>query len=1008
MHYYTNDNKIMFAGNQKLTEYFQMLLFLNESTDDYLYLYDLKEKKIYFTQDITKRYPLPGSVGDGYSMKQWMSIVYGRDAAALNSDMDAIMRGEKTVHNIEYRLMDREGNLIWISCRGKVMFDQDDSPLVLMGRISDSILAGKADPLTGLMNLSKLLETLEQSLEKKETGILLVLGIDNFKHINKKYGRGYGNHVLKRTAALLENCVTDQFLIYRLDSDRFAMNLVGYQQSDVLAIYHDIQLQMFENYTLSAGAVSYPLTKIWDANTLFNYAESSLDRAKKEGKNRLCFFSEKEYEQQLYLIDLTEEMQQSIQKHFSGFSLHFQPQVAAHSYEITGAEALLRYYSPYHGSVSPTVFINILEQNGMIIPVGEWVLKEAITQCKKWRAHHPKFRMSINLSYLQLQQENFSDTVFSLLEQADLPGEAITLELTESMQLQNYRRFNQLFYQWEQRGIQISIDDFGTGYSSLSYLKSLAIDEIKIDRCFVSRIHMSAYNYHLLHNMLELARTAQIRVCCEGVETLAELQTLEQLYPDILQGFYFSKPLPADQFEKQYILSQQAVENWKTTIQNQITYVQVPAYLIDSNENYKTVLDQMDEIVYICDVESYELYYLNLSGKRLTGVNDYEGQKCYEVLQGNNAPCAFCINQKLQRNAFHVSHFENTYLNKRFLLKDKLITWNGKTARLEIAFDANKLNTLVDGIEEALHIEQNVVQVLTNLNDMQTTLQGTQELLKIVGEFYKADRSYIFLYSQEDQCWCNLYEWCEHQIESQQIHLLSVPNEVLQIWFDSFTQGNIIIVKDTEQYKTEAPECWKFLDMQNIHRLIIAPLINEGTIFGFIGVDNPKYLPYDQRFLEKLLPFVTTLFVRNHVLDFKDELIAKMTSVLQEENILKATMMGLWIIEIDTNANCSRMIVDKSMNDILGVESSLSSEDYYQHWYSNILPACYPYVNEAVQRLMNTNEIVEVQYPWNHPTRGEVTVRCVGICSKLENGIYTLKGYHCIVNDLVQTCFKTD
>lgn len=185
----------------------------------------------------------------------------------------------------------------------------------------------------------------------------------------------------------------------------------------------------------------------------------------------------------------------------------------------------------------------------MIVQVGKWVLKEAIAQCAKWRRYNPEFRMSINLSYIQLQQPDLSQYIYDLLEQEGIPGEAIILELTESMQLQDYTKYNQLFYQWGKRGIQISMDDFGTGYSSLSYLKSLAIDEIKIDRCFVSRINMSAYNYRLLRNILELARSAQIRVVCEGVETPEELQTLAELAPEVLQGFYFSKPIEEELFE---------------------------------------------------------------------------------------------------------------------------------------------------------------------------------------------------------------------------------------------------------------------------------------------------------------------------------------------------------------------------------------------------------------------------------------------------------------------------
>ena len=278
----------------------------------------------------------------------------------------------------------------------------------------------------------------------------------------------------------------------------------------------------------------------------------------------------------------------------------------------------------------------------MIVQVGKWVLKEAIAQCAKWRRYNPEFRMSINLSYIQLQQPDLSQYIYDLLEQEGIPGEAIILELTESMQLQDYTKYNQLFYQWGKRGIQISMDDFGTGYSSLSYLKSLAIDEIKIDRCFVSRINMSAYNYRLLRNIFELARSAQIRVVCEGVETPEELQTLAELAPEVLQGFYFSKPIEEELFEKQYIFGHVEEERWQEDCGNSTVI------LPDAGDgtDYKAILDQLEEMVYVLDVESYELYYMNSAGQRISGVSDYAGKKCYQVLEGREEPCPDCNTAK--------------------------------------------------------------------------------------------------------------------------------------------------------------------------------------------------------------------------------------------------------------------------------------------------------------------------------------------------------------------------
>ena len=165
---------------------------------------------------------------------------------------------------------------------------------------------------------------------------------------------------------------------------------------------------------------------------------------------------------------------------------------------------------------------------------------------------YPKMHISVNLSYVQLRQPDITWQVLYLLEQSGLPGEALTCEVTESMQLQYYQHLNQIFYRWKQAGIEISVDDFGTGYSSLGYLKNLEIDEIEIDRSFVRGIQNSAYNYRLLNNMIGLAHSSLIRVCCEGTETPEELTTLLGLGPDLLQGFLFGKPLSAREFERTY------------------------------------------------------------------------------------------------------------------------------------------------------------------------------------------------------------------------------------------------------------------------------------------------------------------------------------------------------------------------------------------------------------------------------------------------------------------------
>lgn len=992
----------LFKGKKGFAECYQTLQLLSESTDDYLFLADLKEGKFYFaSNDISKRYALRMDENNSCSINDWKDIVYGRDLNQWVNDMESICSGKSLIHDLEYRLVDRNSNLVWISCRGKAELDETGIPYVMVGRTSDTVLLGKTDSLTGLFNSTKLMEHLDEMLNSRKEGVLLVLGVDNFKNINTKYGRGHGNFILKRIAALLENSIDENIKIYRLDGDRFAVNFVGYDMEAVREVYQNIQMKMMENCTFSAGAVCYPMSGIKDANTLFNYAESSLDRAKKSGKNRLILFSAEDYEKQLSVIDLTEEIRKSIRNQCDGFYLLFQPQIGMSNYEVVGAEALLRFRSKYHGVVSPNLFIGILEQSGMIVQVGKWVLKEAIAQCAKWRRYNPEFRMSINLSYIQLQQPDLSQYIYDLLEQEGIPGEAIILELTESMQLQDYTKYNQLFYQWGKRGIQISMDDFGTGYSSLSYLKSLAIDEIKIDRCFVSRINMSAYNYRLLRNIFELARSAQIRVVCEGVETPEELQTLAELAPEVLQGFYFSKPIEEELFEKQYIFGHVEEERWQEDCGNSTVILPEAG----DGTDYKAILDQLEEMVYVLDVESYELYYMNSAGQRISGVSDYAGKKCYQVLEGREEPCPDCNTAKLKHKKFLSRYANNEFLGTQMLMKDKLVNWGNKAARLQIGIDMNTINISVSRLEEQLEVEKGIVKALEEAKEKENEADIISELLHHTGEFYQADRSYIFLYSKEADSWSNVCEWCENEIQSQQLYLASVPGDWVKLVIGSLKEDRPVIIKDVDMYRESAPDLWKILVHQEIRRLMLLPLLNEGHLFGFIGVDNPKYRPNDKTFLARIRPFISNILIRDGMMDVKSEMIARMTGMLKEENILQSVKLGLWTLELDTVNGKNRLYVDKSMRSILGIDDIMNSEEYFRFWYDNISDGYYDYVQNALHDIITTEKIIEMEYTWNHPERGKVTVRCVGVLGHQENGVYTLKGYHRINNDMIRKKF---
>lgn len=538
---------------QEIKNYLDMLQFLNEGTDDCFFICDIAAGRVHLAGDVHKKYPLPFHGEEGNTLQECKQIVYVRDSKFFEKQLDLIYDGKTEICNMEYRVIDKKGKKEWINCRGKTRFDENGHPQWTVGRISSSILLGKVDAVTGLFNADKFMEDMHMCRKQVGTGYLLVLGIDNFKHINIKHGRSFGNHILKRVSESLEELVNPQLNVYRLDGDRFAVMLPRASQEAVEKLYADVQKKLKGYCTVSAGSAFCAPDCPEDCGMIFQYAEDALDRAKKGGKNVLVFFSPEHYQKRLETITLQEEINRGINKNCKGFYLYFQPLICRKDFHVCGCEALLRYESATHGKMNPIEFIPLLEQTELICPVGEWVLKNALKQCREWRKWLPELHINVNISYVQLREKGICEKILKILEESGLPGDALTLEITESMQLQDYQYFNKMFSQWKEAGIKIAIDDFGTGYSSLGYLKSIEIDEVKIDRCFVTNIQNSAYNYKLLANMIELAHTANIKVCCEGVETEEEMSALKELGPDMFQGYLFSRPCDKETFEGMFI-----------------------------------------------------------------------------------------------------------------------------------------------------------------------------------------------------------------------------------------------------------------------------------------------------------------------------------------------------------------------------------------------------------------------------------------------------------------------
>lgn len=524
---------------------------INQTTDDYLFVWDIKADTRWFFGDIDAHYDIRTNGSDTNSTPEMLRIIHPADRATVLASLNEIAQGKKDTHNMDYRWINREGQKVWINCHGTVIRDNQGSPHLMIGRVSEENLRHLYNPLTSLWNKVKLRTDLKEKLPAGK-GYLLLLDIDGLSAINLSHGREYGDSLLKEIAELCDD-LKDCSGAYHVDHNNFALIVDVDSEQQVRRIFDAVNDAMQGKCTFTASAVPINKSLFLDESQLLDSINMTLKKAKSISSNRIGFFSAEDLSEKISSLALLEELKQSVENDCEGFELYYQPQVRSGNYALYGVEALLRYNSPTRGKVFPDEFIPILEQSRLIRDVGMWVLSQAATQCKKWREFLPELRISVNFSALQFEEVHLVERIIRTLKKVGLESNALTIEITESMELHNSDLLINTMQALRAFGINFAIDDFGTGYSNLGYLKQLNVDEIKIDRVFVSGIEANTYNHTLVSNVLDFAKDNHIRTCCEGVESARELAILELLLPDVIQGYLFDRPNTAQNIEKTYI-----------------------------------------------------------------------------------------------------------------------------------------------------------------------------------------------------------------------------------------------------------------------------------------------------------------------------------------------------------------------------------------------------------------------------------------------------------------------
>ncbi len=540
---------------------------LNPCMNDYLYVFDLKEDYYVISKHATERFMLPSDKFYN-ATKKHEDFVYPEDISMLCKEIKLIKEGKKKFHDMKYRWLDKHNNPVWINCRGSVLFDENTQPHYLVGCINEIGVKPEADNVSGLLGEYVLDRYIKDTCtDNIPDGFIIRMSIDNFSTINADFGMSYGDFILKRTAECILESIKPTQKLFKAGSDEFIIvDFNGSSINEAVDIYKQCKKHInnfIENnryntiYTLSAGIINTRDITLEEENYV-KLSEFALKTAKDNGRNNYYIYSKTDYDSYKRKLYISKALHNAVNEDFKGFQVFYQPVVDASTYMLIGAEALMRFSIKKEGVdeceyISPVEFIPVLEETGLIIPAGRWILEQSAKQCSIWNEHVKDFRVNINVSYIQVMKSDVFSDIMSVIDKYSLQPSCIGIELTESGYLDSSTHFNHLWRKLKDNGVYVILDDFGTGYSNLHCLSDLKPNYIKIDRTFTLKALKNKYDYKLMTYIIDMAHSLGLKLCIEGVETSDDLRQLRQSGVDYIQGYLFGKPYPAVEFEKRYV-----------------------------------------------------------------------------------------------------------------------------------------------------------------------------------------------------------------------------------------------------------------------------------------------------------------------------------------------------------------------------------------------------------------------------------------------------------------------
>lgn len=544
-----------------------------EGAADCIYQLDIVKNVCIFSPKALEVLPIEETVVPD-AVSKFLSFVVPTDRKIYLDSLTPLINGTSDYHRAKYRVYGRNGEIKWILSQGKCLRDENGKLLMLAGsmvditeqqnRVAEMNQMLYMDSLTGLKNRLCFEKDLEEHLKKRDAkGSLIYINIRKFKLFNEMFGRSFADMVLKEFADRLKLYFPEAIDIYHFTGDEFMVHFAEYDREEIMTRIVPFRSSLRSQWEMDghmlyvsmyAAVVIYPENGN-NVEILLQHANQCLSQTSRDESAEIRFFAEQEGEKlsRQYLVENT--LRKDIQNGFEHFRVVYQPIVHMEDGVARwgGAEALLRYSNPELPDIGQMEMIQTLEYSGLILPVGRWVLSQAVKECNKWNRAGRQVVVHVNMAAQQVTDAGLVEYIKNQCAVSRLPHSCLIVELTETSLVNNFAMATQLCEELRALGIGVALDDFGTGYSGFTYLRNFPINQIKVDREYAKDIGSSRYNQVIVSFMHNLSRNMDVELCVEGVETEEELKVLTDMGVSIIQGFYFERPMEADVIRNEFM-----------------------------------------------------------------------------------------------------------------------------------------------------------------------------------------------------------------------------------------------------------------------------------------------------------------------------------------------------------------------------------------------------------------------------------------------------------------------